>query len=106
SATINIVLGRSFIKIWGLYGGVGALSLSFAVLMIIRLVQLNRKFEIQMNIKDIMTVAFLILSIPVFYYNKFFLIDLLSIIILGGIYLFNIRDYIKIVIKARNKFDC
>lgn len=106
SATINIVLGRSFIKIWGLYGGVGALSLSFAVLMIIRLVQLNRKFEIQMNIKDIMTVAFLILAIPVFYYNKFFLIDLLSIIILGGIYLFNIRDYIKIVIKARNKFDC
>lgn len=101
SAAINIVLGIGLAKVWGLNGIVSALSIAFAMLMIIRLLQLKSKFAIKISIKDLMTVIVVLIAIPIFYMNKSYIIDMSAIIVLGSLYIFSIRDYIKLLIRPK-----
>lgn len=101
SAAINIVLGFCMVEVWGLRGIVSALSIAFAMLMIIRLLQLRNRFAIKIGIKDLMTVVLVLIAILTFYCNRFYSVDILVIALLGSLYIFSVKDYIKILIRVR-----
>lgn len=101
SAAINIVLGRYLVEIWGLKGVVSALSIAFAMLMITRLLQLKNKFAIKISIKDLMIVIWVLIAVVTFYHNKSCIVDVLAIVLLGILYIFSIKDYIKTVFRFR-----
>ena len=100
AAAVNVVVGYLSVRIFGLHGVTIALCLSFVVLMLIRLIQSNKLFNISYNVKSIIVISLvLVASIIEFYCVKNLLVDILSIVAIGVVFTLSIKKYLVMIIK-------
>lgn len=100
AAAVNVVVGYLSVRIFGLHGVTIALCLSFVVLMLIRLIQSNKLFNISYNVKSIIVISLvLVASIIEFYCVKNLLVDILSIAAIGVVFTLSIKKYLVMIIK-------
>ncbi len=94
SAAVNVALGIVLTKAFGLHGATIALGVSFAVLLIMRMVQAKQHFRIKFNS---ITILFLVVVLAL-YVMEFYLVDILAIditalVLLVGIVALIFKDY-------------
>lgn len=99
ASLFNIVLAIIGAKLFGLQGVAVALMISFIVLLILRVWSMMKQENVKLSKNFIGSLLGLIGSVALFYLisNEFAL--LIVFVVLGIIFLFDIRDIIKIVIR-------
>lgn len=99
ASLFNIVLAIVGAKVFGLQGVAVALMISFIVLLILRVWSMMKQENVKLSKNFIGSLLGLVGSVVLFYLisNEFVL--LIVFMVLGIIFLFDIRDIIKIVIR-------
>lgn len=101
SAGVNIVLCIVLTKLFGLHGATIALGMAFLHLLIIRLIQAVRKFNLNINMRKYLPIILvLILSIVEYYLIDNLAVDVLMVSVIVCLFLFSIRSYIKIIVAG------
>lgn len=103
AATLNSIICFTMIRNWGLSGAAWILTMSFFILMVMRIVILNKKFEVDFERKNYLFLSTFVLMLLTYYYNTTVLVDTLLVFVLLSIYLLSVRKYIKIYLLNRRK---
>lgn len=106
SAMINIVVGLFMTKTIGLQGSVISLAVAFTVLMLLRLIQLRRRFKLIIDKKNVLLVFPMILGIVIYYMSENTILIVVSILVLVALWCIVNKKYIQTIfielIKKRN----
>lgn len=99
SALINIFLLNLLTPIWGLQGAIGALAISFIVLALIRIYSINKRFNIRLSKPSLVYLFIVPITVLIFYkVNNIYLL-IIYLIILSGIFVFELKDLILPYVK-------
>ena len=99
---INIVLGFSLATVFGLNGVLTILAVSFFVLMILRLIRLNNKYKIKIDLSNLYLIIIVAIGVVCYYFiNNVWLLALIGVITMLAFALSMLLN-IK-AIKGRNK---
>lgn len=86
SSLFNVVLGYIGCKLWGLQGAIIALTASFLLLLILRIVKLVINYNVKIKINNILPLVVLIVSVLFFIYlDSYILFISTVIIVLSGL---------------------
>ena len=101
AAGVNVVFTSMAANRFGLMGAVSVLAVSFALLMILRLIKLCRQYGISVHPwSAVLLVAALCVSVAAYYFIESAIGLILVCLLLAAVFLISIRSYIKIFLKS------
>ncbi len=106
AAAVNLGLGFLLVGPWKLQGATIALGVAFTLLMLIRLLQAKKEIRIKIDVKTFLLLAVILAaSICEYYLAKHIIFDVVTLVLLGGIFIFLIKKYLKLLFKKKEIAD-
>ena len=103
AAMLNCILCYTMIGTWGLSGAAWILTISFLLLMAMRLFILSRKFAVLFELKNYLYLVAFAVMLLTYYYKTPVWIDTLLVLGLCFVYLVTTRKYINIYLLNKRK---
>lgn len=101
AAVLNVILGYILTKYFGLHGATIALGAAFLLLLLLRVAQARRKFNVKINVKDVIINTVIILITCVAYYIVHStIVDIAILVLLMVMLLLSLRKYIALIFSA------
>lgn len=98
---VNIILCTVMTKMWGLHGATCALMISFFVLLILRLFQGRKRYDISVNLLSfVVLLAILVGAVLEYYFVQSLWIDCFVVLIIIGLYFGSMRGYFKKILVS------
>ena len=100
-AMINTVMCSLFIDQWKLIGAAGILTVSFLLLMILRLIILTKKFSVSFDYKLMFFLSLFVFVYIEYSFKTSILFDVALFLSFAVIYAFSIKKYIKLYLMKK-----
>ena len=102
-AALNCSAYYLFIQKWALMGAASILTISFLILMILRLIILSRKFDVQFDYRNMLYLLVFAVVLWVYFTSHTIIIDCLLVVFFLLVYTLSIKKYISLYLFNRTK---